>query len=51
MGFIAQWFWYLLAFLVGSGIAWVITVVTIRPTSKEEANADLPAGSRELGVR
>lgn len=51
MGFITQWFWYLLAFLAGSGVAWAIAVLTIRRTSEEEAIADLPAGSRELGVR
>ena len=51
MGFVAQWLWYLLAFLVGTGVAWVITVLTIPRTSREEAIADLPAGSRELGAR
>ena len=51
MGFIAQWLWDLLAFLVGSGVAWVFAVVTIHRASEEEALADLPAGSRELGVR
>ncbi len=51
MGFIAQWLWYLLAFLVGSAVAWVITVSTISRTSREEAIADLPAGSREIGAR
>jgi uncharacterized membrane protein ArfB len=42
--------WYLLAFLVGSGVAWVITVLTIHRTSSEQAIADLPAGSREIGA-
>lgn len=51
MTFVAQWFWYLLAFLAGSGVAWVITVLTIHRTSEDEAMADFPAGSRELGVR
>jgi len=51
MGFVAQWLWYLLAFLAGSALAWVITVVTVQRTSREEAIADLPAGSRELGAR
>jgi len=49
MGFVAQWLWYLLAFLVGSAVAWVITVLTIPRTSREEAIADLP-GSREIGA-
>jgi uncharacterized membrane protein ArfB len=50
MGFVAQWLWYLLAFLVGSAVAWVISVLTVPRTSREEAIADLP-GSRELGAR
>jgi len=45
MGFLAQWLWFLLAFLVGSGVAWVITVLTIRRTSQDHALADLPAGA------
>ena len=50
MGFIVQWLWYLLAFLVGSAVAWVTTVATVKRTSEEEAIADLP-GSREIGAR
>jgi uncharacterized membrane protein ArfB len=50
MDFVYQWLWYLLAFVVGSVVAWLITVVTIRRTSKEEAIAALP-GSREVGAR
>lgn len=49
MAFIAQWLWYLLAFVVGSAVAWIITVVSISRTSEEEAIADLP-GSREIGA-
>jgi uncharacterized membrane protein ArfB len=51
MGFVTQWLWYLLAFLVGSAVAWVITVLTVPRTSRDEAIADLPAGSREIGAR
>ncbi len=51
MGFLAQWLWHLLAFLAGSGVAWVITVLIIHRTSRAEALADLPAGSREIGAR
>lgn len=47
MDFIIQWFWYLLAFVVGSVVAWLITVVSIRRTSEEEALADLP-GARDV---
>ena len=50
MDFVIQWLWYLLAFVVGSAVAWVITVVSIRRTSKEQAVADMP-GSREIGAR
>lgn len=49
MGFIIQWLWYLVAFVVGSLTAWLITVLTIKRTSEEEALADLP-GARELGA-
>jgi uncharacterized membrane protein ArfB len=50
MGFVIQWLWYLLAFVVESAVAWLITVLSIRRTSREEAIADLP-GSREIGAR
>jgi uncharacterized membrane protein ArfB len=49
MDFVIQWLWYLLAFVVGSLVAWLITVITIRRTS-DDAFADLP-GSREVGAR
>lgn len=49
MGFVAQWLWYLAAFIVGSAVAWIITVVSIHRTSEEEAIADLP-GAREIGA-
>ena len=49
MDFIIQWLWYLLAFVVGSLVAWLITVHTIKRTSEEEALAELP-GARELGA-
>ncbi len=50
MDFVIQWLWYLLAFVVGALVAWLITVLTIRPTSEEEAIAEL-SGARELGAR
>lgn len=49
MGFLIQWVWYLLAFLVGSGVAWLIAVVSVKRTSEDEAIADLP-GAREIGA-
>ncbi len=48
--FLLQWLWYLVAFVVGMGVAWVITVLTVRRTSEAEAFADLP-GSRQIGAR
>ncbi|MBO0865388.1 MAG: hypothetical protein J2P16_09990 [Mycobacterium sp.] len=50
MDFVIQWLWYLLAFVVGSAVAWVITVLSIRRTSKDQAVAGRP-GSREIGAR
>ncbi|GFG70728.1 channel accessory protein ArfB [Mycolicibacter senuensis] len=49
MDFVMQWLWYLLAFVVGSAIAWLLTVVSIRRTSREDAIAALP-GPREMGA-
>lgn len=49
MDFVIQWLWYLLAFVVGSLVAWLISVLTIKRTSEEEALADLP-GARESGA-
>ena len=48
MDFFIQWVWYLLAFLVGSLVAWLLAAVVIKRTSEEEALADMP-GSRERG--
>jgi uncharacterized membrane protein ArfB len=50
MDFVIQWLWYLAAFVVGSAVAWLITIVSIRRTSEEQALADMP-GSREIGAR
>lgn len=50
MDFVIHWLWYLLAFFVGSLVAWLITVISIRCTSEEEVLADLP-GSREIGAQ
>ncbi|WP_328360726.1 hypothetical protein OG976_08910 [Mycobacterium sp. NBC_00419] len=50
MGFVIQWLWYLLAFVAGSVVAWLIAIATVKRTSEEEAIADLP-GSREIGAR
>jgi len=50
MDFVIQWLWYLLAFGAGSMVAWAITMVSIRPASKEQAVAELP-GAGETGPR
>jgi uncharacterized membrane protein ArfB len=50
MDFVIQWLWYLVAFVVGSAVAWLITIVSIRRTSEEQALADMP-GSPEIGAR
>jgi uncharacterized membrane protein ArfB len=50
MDFVIQWLWYLVAFVAGSAVAWLITIVSIRRTSEEQALADMP-GSREIGAR
>ncbi|MGH3597831.1 MAG: hypothetical protein ACRDUT_18035, partial [Mycobacterium sp.] len=34
MDFVIQWLWYLLAFVVGSAVAWLIAIVSIRRTSE-----------------
>jgi uncharacterized membrane protein ArfB len=49
MGFLIQWGWYLIAFLLGSLVAWLIVAVSIKHTSEEAAIADL-AGSQEIGA-
>ena len=48
MDFIIQWVWYLLAFLVGSLVAWLLAAVSMKRTTEQEALADMP-GSREPG--
>jgi uncharacterized membrane protein ArfB len=50
MDFVIQWLSYLLAFVVGSLVAWLITVITIRRTNEEECLAESP-DSRKPGAR
>lgn len=50
MDFVIQWVWYVLAFLVGSLVAWLVALAAVKRTSEEEAFADLP-GSREIGAQ
>ena len=52
MDFVYQWLWYLLAFVVGSVVAWLITVVWIRRTSgRKKPSRPFVPGSREVGAR
>jgi uncharacterized membrane protein ArfB len=44
--FVIQWLWYLLAFVAGSAVAWVIAAALIKRTSAEE---DV-AGRTETGA-
>ena len=48
MDFVIQWVWYLLAFLLGSLVAWLIAAATIRRTSADDAFTD--ERSREIGT-
>lgn len=50
MDFVIQWLWYLLAFVVGSAVAVLITIVSISRTNEEQALAEMP-GSREIGAQ
>lgn len=50
MDFVIQWLWYLVAFIVGSAVAWLISIVSIRRTNEEQALDDMP-GAREIGAR
>ena len=49
MDFVIHWLWCLLAFSVGSAVAWLLTVAFVRRTSRQAAIADLP-GSAEIGA-
>ncbi len=41
MSFFLQWIWYLLAFLLGSLVAWLIATASLTFTSADDAIADL----------
>ena len=40
MDFVIQWLWYLLAFVAGTAVAWVIATGLIKRRGAEEAPAD-----------
>jgi uncharacterized membrane protein ArfB len=48
MDFVIQWLWYLLAFVAGSAVAWVIAAALIKRTDAEEEE-DV-AGRTEMGA-
>jgi uncharacterized membrane protein ArfB len=50
MDFVIGWLCYLVAFAVGSLVAWMIAVVTVKRTSESEALGELP-GARESGAQ
>ena len=50
MDFVIQWVWYLVAFVMSSLIAWLVTSLTVKPTSEEEAFADLTGAREFVGI-
>jgi uncharacterized membrane protein ArfB len=36
MGFVTQWVWYLLAFLLGSGVVWLLAVIWFKNSIEED---------------
>ncbi|WP_168209420.1 hypothetical protein [Mycobacterium helveticum] len=49
MDFIVQWLWYLLAFVAGSAVAWVITTRVIKRIAAGRVLAGL--NGQDTGVR
>lgn len=49
MDFIVQWLWYLLAFVAGSAVAWVIATRLIKRIAAKKILAGLT--SQDTGVR
>lgn len=49
MDFVIQWLHYLVAFVAGTAVAWVIAAVSIPPGSEEELSADVRQ-SHETGA-
>lgn len=54
MDFVVQWLSYLLAFVAGSAVSWLIVTLSIKRAGdnkdKEEVPADV-SGSTEMGAR
>lgn len=49
MDFVVQWICYLVAFLAGSGVAWLAVALTVGHVGEQEALDAMP-GSREMGT-
>ncbi|HUH71988.1 MAG TPA: hypothetical protein VLZ05_25870 [Mycobacterium sp.] len=49
MDFVIQWLWYLLAFVAGSAVAWVIATKLIKRTRDVDVRADV-TGPAEIGA-
>ncbi|MBW0016414.1 MAG: hypothetical protein JO236_02530 [Mycobacterium sp.] len=49
MGFVIQWFVYLLAFAAGSGVAWAVVTRTIKPAGEVDVAGNAPGGTGTLG--
>lgn len=50
MDFVIEWLWYLMAFVVGAVLAWLVVSSFVKARSEDEAFSDLP-DSRGIGDR
>lgn len=50
MDFVIQWSCYLLAFLEGSAVAWVVVTLSIKRASRDEGAAEAPSAA-ETGAQ
>ena len=50
MDFVIQWLHYLVAFVAGSAVAWVIAAVSIKRRSEEQEDTADAHKSREAGT-
>ena len=51
MDFVIQWLWYLLAFVVGSALAWLITVMTVASESWCKSTGRFATSPSAYGLR
>jgi uncharacterized membrane protein ArfB len=50
MDFVMQWLWYLLAFVAGSAVAWVIAAVRAKLAGNRQEIPAHVTGSHEVGA-